>query len=147
MRRAFVGVLAIALAVACSTASSASTTFLPSQGNMGSAPVDISCQPYGYAPVRISFSFPPGPVSASIAEQTAVELYRACLRGAVTIADLTSTVHADLGSRNGPNAGQSVWLVEISAQIVPASFSDGYHEYFVIEVNQATGVPTVIAYG
>lgn len=107
----------------------------------------ISCQPFGYTPAPIPFSFAPGRVTASAAEQTAVALFRACLLPTATISDLTSSSVAATGSPHGPNAGQAVWRVQVDATITDASTGEGHQSHFVIEVNEATGVPTVVAYG
>ena len=107
----------------------------------------VSCQPYGYSPAPVAFSFAPGPVTSSSAERTAVALFRSC--GAsdltTTISGLTSSVSPATGARLGPNAGQSVWLVQIDATATDQGGS--YQSHYLIEVNQATGVPTVIGYG
>jgi hypothetical protein len=110
------------------------------------SPVAISCQPYGYTPAPISLSFPPGPVTASAAEQTAVALFRSC-QGPSSVTALTSSSKASTGLKTGPNAGQAVWLVQVDATITEASPGASYGSHFLIEVNQTTGVPTVIAYG
>jgi hypothetical protein len=112
---------------------------------------EISCQPYGYGPVPIFLTFVPGPVTADSAEQTAVSLIRSCAATpdsssiTTTIADLTSTVQADTGAPFGPNSGQAVWLVEI--QTMGTVNGDSYRAHYLVEVNQATGVPTLMAYG
>lgn len=74
--------------------------------------VMASCQPYGYSPAPIEFSFTPGPVTSSSAEQTAVALFRACgatpstiSEPTVTITELTSSSKAASGMPSGPNAG------------------------------------------
>jgi len=110
-------------------------------------PAPISCQPYDDTPTLIAFSFPAGPVTSSSAEQTAVALFRACAQfPGHEISNLTSTSKAATGAPNGPNDGQSVWLVFIGAKITEST-GTSYGSHFQIEVNQATGVPTVIAYG
>jgi hypothetical protein len=106
-----------------------------------------SCQPLGYSPAPVPFSFPPGPVSSATAEQTAVALFRACELPNVT--ELTSNAVAATGTSGGPNAGRPVWRVQVDATVTPSDQSpgEGYRSHFLIEVNQATGVPTLIAYG
>jgi len=109
----------------------------------------ISCQPYGYTPVPVSFSFTPGPVSSMAAEQTALALHRACSAPAASgeptsaIVDITTSSRAAMGNPSGPNAGQQVWLVQIDATLrdQPAQT----HSW--TEVNQASGAPTIIALG
>jgi hypothetical protein len=132
MRRFWV-VLAIALLLGCAS------------GPSGSAAA-ISCQPYGYTPAPIAFSFPPGPVASSVAEQTAVALFRSCHEPS-SITALTSSSKAKTGIKVGPNAGQAVWLVQVDATITDASPGSSYQSHFLIEVNQTTGVPTVVGYG
>ena len=111
-------------------------------------PTDISCQPYGYSPAPITFSFAPGPVTASVAEQTAVALFESCSASdaATTITDLTSTVGAAAGAP-GPNAGQDVWLVKVDATVADSFSGATYPSHFLIEVNQGTGIPTIVGYG
>jgi hypothetical protein len=46
----------------------------------------------------------------------------------------------------GPNAGEAVWLVQVDATITEPG-GTSYESHLVIEVNQATGVPTVIGIG
>lgn len=115
-------------------------------GPASPAPGVVSCQPYGYSPAPIAFTFAPGPVTSSSAEQTAVALFRSCGASAPasTISDLRSSVSSATGGP-GPNAGQPVWLVQIDATSTDPGASYGSH--YLVEVNQATGVPTLIAYG
>ncbi len=114
-------------------------------------PAQVSCQPYGYSPAPITFSFASGPMSAGSAEQTAVALIRSCAATpdassiTVTITDLTSSVKEGTGEPRGPNAGQPVWLVQIDAR--EAVRGGTYPAHYWVEVNQATGVPTLVAYG
>jgi len=115
----------------------------PSPKPMESGPVAISCQPYGYNPAPIAFSFRAGPVTGAEAEETAVALFRAC--ELPTITNLTSSSRAGTG-RGSPNDGQAVWWVEVGATIAVPS-SEGYQAHWLVEVNQATGFPTLIAYG
>jgi hypothetical protein len=132
MRRLWV-LLPIALLLGCTSAPN------------GSA-VAISCQPYGYTSAPIAFSFPPGPVASSVAEQTAVALFRSCHEPS-SITALTSSNKASTGIKVGPNAEQAVWLVQVDATITEPSPGSSYQSHFLIEVNQTTGVPTVVAYG
>jgi hypothetical protein len=131
-------VVSLALLVGCAS---------PSPSPARPASDVISCQPFGYTPAPIAFSFPPGPVAASEAELTAVALFRACQLP--TVRDVTFSSRAATGTRAGPNDGQGVWLVEVSATVpVPSAEGGGsYQSHVLIEVNQATGIPTVIAYG
>ena len=63
-----------------------------------------------------------------------------------TITDLTSSVKAATGGPTSPNAGQPVWEVQIDTM---ESIKGGaaYPAHYWIEVNQATGVPTLTGYG
>jgi hypothetical protein len=100
----------------------------------------VSCQPIDSSPRPIAFSFAPGNVTSSVAEQTAAALFRACQNpGSVT--DLTSSSKATTGVKLGPNAGQAVWLVQVDATVAGAA---SVRVAYLIEVNQATGVPTII---
>jgi hypothetical protein len=107
----------------------------------------ISCQPFGYTPAPIAFSFASGPVTSSAAEQTAVALFRACVLPTSTITELMSSSVAATGTPTGPNAGQPVWRVQVDATVNEPSPGGVYQSHFWIEVSQATGVPTVVAYG
>ena len=115
-------------------------------GPAGQPVGSVSCQPFGYTPAPIAFSFAPGSVDASRAEETAVALYRACHGSAGTVSNLTSSTSSATGSFGGPNAGQSVWQVQVSATVTDPSGAT-YQSHYWIEVNQSTGVPTLIAYG
>ena len=110
-------------------------------------PIAISCQPYGYTPAPIAFSFAPGPVTSSAAEQTAVALFRSCELPGTTFTDLTSSSKATTGMRGGPNDGQAVWLVEVDATVTEPMPNATYYSHFLFEVNQATGIPTVVGNG
>ena len=132
MRRIWV-LLSLALAIGCTT------TPNPFSGA-------ISCQPYGYTPAPVAFSFPPGPVTSAAAEQTAVALIRTCQDDGATILDLTSSPESATGQPSGPNGGQPVWRVRVDATIRDPSGA-GYQSHWWIEVNQATGIPTLVAYG
>jgi hypothetical protein len=120
-----------------------------SAGCMSPVQTMISCQPYGYAPVPVSFSFTLGPVSSMAAEQTALALFRACSAPAASgeptaaITDIRASSQAAVGEPSGPNAGQRVWLVQIDVTLRdnPAQV----HSW--TEVNQASGVPTIVALG
>ena len=135
MRRASLWILLlVALPLGCTT------TQLP-------ASRPISCQPAGYTPAPISLSFAPGPVTSVVAQQTAVALFRACMLPTTTITELTSDSVAATGSPRSPNAGQPVWRVQVDATVSEPSQGAVYRSHFWIEVLQATGAPTVIAYG
>lgn len=79
----------------------------------------------------------------------AVALFRACAahttNGEPTapITNISTNVEAATGQPSGPNAGQPVWLVQIDVTLKdnPAQT----HSW--TEVNQATGVPTIVALG
>lgn len=102
--------------------------------------IPVSCQPIDSSPRPIALSFAPGNVTSSVAEQTAAALFRACQNpGSVT--DLTSSSKATTGVQLGPNAGQAVWLIEVDATVAAAA---ALRVAYLIEVNQATGVPTII---
>jgi hypothetical protein len=136
--RQLVGVLLLVFGCAsCAAPAATPTRSSPAAGV-------ISCQPYGYTPAPIAFSFPPGPVTASAAEETAVALFHACEASPIT--GLTSSSSATTGIKVGPNHGQAVWLVRVDATITESS-GTSYQSHFLIEVNQATGLPTVTAYG
>lgn len=111
----------------------------------GMDPVLISCQPYGYTAAPIAFSFPRDRLTSAVAEQTAVALYRGCSSSSETIMKLTANTEAGIGTPGGPNAGQPVWAVKIEATVAVRGGS--YLSAYWVEVNQTTGVPTVIAYG
>ena len=115
-----------------------------------SGPAQLSCQPYGSSPVPIALSFAPGPATAASAEQTAVALIRSCAATPDSssidqIASLASNVKGGTGEPSGPNAGQAVWLVQIDT--TEAVKGGTYQAHYWVEVNQATGVPTLVAYG
>jgi hypothetical protein len=109
----------------------------------------ISCQPFGYPPAPVDFPVTPGPITAAAAEQTALALFHACaaggLDGAPTaeITSIDTDVQSGTGGPNGPNAGQPVWTVQIDVTLRdnPAQ----HHSW--TEVNQATGVPTIVGLG
>jgi hypothetical protein len=107
----------------------------------------ISCQPYGYTPAPVTFSFPPGPLTSAAAEQTAVAFFRACGDPASTITEVTSTSDQAAGQLGGPNAGEAVWRVKVDATISAPAPGAVYISHWIIEVNQTTGKPTVVAYG
>lgn len=115
-------------------------------------PAKVSCQPFGYEPVLITFAYPTGLTTAPGAEQTAVGMLRACASTpdesgvSVTITDLTSSVKAGMGGPNSPNAGQSVWEVQIDT-MESVNGGAAYAAHYWIEVNQASGIPTLVAYG
>ncbi len=150
MGRPLVLLLLVLLAGCASPSGSAPA--LSSVPKSSSAPAQVSCQPYGYAPVLITFGYAAGPTTSAAAEQTAVAMLRACAATpdessvTVTITDLTSSVKAGSGGPMSPNAGQPVWAVQIDTT---ESVKGGaaYSAHYWIEVNQSTGVPTLIAYG
>jgi hypothetical protein len=111
-------------------------------------PAQVSCLPDGYSPAPITFSFAPGPATAASAEQTAIALIRSChaTLDSSSITNLTSNVEEGTGRRKGPNSGQAVWLVEIDMTRTLNGGATG-HQYYWVEVNQSTGVPTLVAYG
>ncbi len=114
-------------------------------------PAHVSCQPYGDSPVPITFDFPRGATTAASAEQTAISLIRSCAATpdasslTITITDLTSNATSSTGDPNRPNAGQTVWLVQIDTTETVAGGT--YQAHYLVDVNQGTGVPTLIAYG
>jgi hypothetical protein len=63
------------------------------------------------------------------------------------ITGLTSASEAATGTPSGPNAGQPVWRVRVDATVTLASPGGEFESHFLIEVNQATGAPTVVGYG
>jgi hypothetical protein len=124
---------------------------MSSMPELSSAPTQVSCQPYGYSPVLITFAYATGPTTATAAEQAAVAMLRSCAATpdeslvTVTITDLTSSVKAGTGGPMSPNAGQPVWQVQIDT--MEGVKGGAYPAHYLVEVNQATGVPTLIAYG
>ena len=144
MKRIALVVASPIVLVACTappTLAPTASSSVPSQ-----PPGTVSCQPYSYTPAPIPFSFDPGPVTAAVAETTAVNLFRSCQQP-TTITDLTSTTTDTVGLKDGPNAGQAVWLVQVDATVAEPSPGAIYRSHFLIEVNQATGIPMVRAYG
>ena len=107
----------------------------------------ISCQPAAFSPVPVAFSFAPGPVTSTAAEQTAVALLDTCeATGGKAVSDVkTSSIEA-VGTPTGPNDGEDVWLVHIDATVneTPVRF---YHLYWLVEVNKASDIPTVVDNG
>ena len=108
-------------------------------------PTAISCQPYGYTPAPVDLSIARGPVTAAQAEETALALFRACSDPQSAIERVDVAAEPGTGVRVGPNAGQAVWLVRVDATVAAGGSSYGSH--VLIEVNQATGVPTVVGQG
>jgi hypothetical protein len=110
---------------------------------------EISCQPLGYPEALVHFSFISGPIDQAGAEARARALSDACAApqesGGPTahVATTTVTSKADTGGLGGPNRGQAVWAVQIDLEIADSPA----HSYMRIEVNQRTGVPTVMALG
>ena len=128
-------------------------TLLAGCANTTSAgPAQVSCQPYGYSPAPITFSFEPGTATAATAQQTAVALIRSCAATpdsssiTITITDLASTVKDGTGEPPGPNSGQAVWLVQIDTTEKTPN-GGAYTAHYLVEVSQSTGIPTLVAYG
>jgi hypothetical protein len=105
--------------------------------------IPVSCQPIDSSPRPIAFSFAPGNVTSSVAEQTAAALFRACHQPS-SVTDLTSSSKATTGMKLGPNAGQAVWLIQVDATVAPPSGGVALRVGYRIEVNQTTGVPIII---
>ena len=143
--------LLVAVLAGCAGRQNATPTTSSDPG-APAVPAKVSCQPFGYEPVLITFAFPTGPATAVGAEQTAVVMLRACAATpdesgvSVTITALTSTVNGGMGGPKSPNAGQAVWEVKIDT-MESVKGGDAYPAHYWIEVNQATGIPTLIAYG
>jgi hypothetical protein len=121
--------------------------FAGCQTTAGIAPGQVSCQPVGMDPAPVAFVFLPGPATAASAEQTALGMIRACAssqwKDAIDSTSLTSTVEAGTAELPGPNKGSDVWLVRVDAK-----WKDGVVEsHYLIEVNKATGVPTLVGVG
>ena len=107
----------------------------------------ISCQPSAFSPAPVAFSFAPGPVTSSVAEQTAVALLDTCeASGGKAISDVKKSSAEATGRPTGPNDGQSVWLVHIDATVNETAVRF-YHIYWLVEVNKASGIPTVVDNG
>jgi hypothetical protein len=134
MRSHLAGLIAMGLVSGCTG------TPIPSSGPR-------SCQPFGYTPAPIAFSFEPGPVSSSAAEDAAVALFRGCQVPGAEITGLISSSADGTGSPSGPNAGQAVWRVQVDATVSEGSPNSTHRSHFLIEVNQASGMPTIIGYG
>lgn len=84
-------------------------------------------------------------IDQATAEQIAVDLFRSCEQGA-TITELIAS--ETQGPGHGPNAGRRVWYVRVSARIAPPTNpGQVYDAHFVIEVDPATGIPTVTGQG
>ena len=49
------------------------------------------------------------------------------------------------GEPSGPNSGRAVWLVQVDT--TEAVKGGTYQAHYWIEVNEASGVPTLVAYG
>jgi len=105
--------------------------------------VPVSCQPIDSSPRPIAFSFAPGNVTSSMAEQSAAALFRACHQPS-SVTDLTSSSKPTTGVKLGPNAGQAVWLIQVDATVAPPSGGAALRVGYLIEVNQTTGVPIII---
>ena len=111
----------------------------------------VSCQPFGSPDVPITVTFASGPVTAEVAQATAIAMLRSCAATpdengvTVTIAELSSSVKAGVGGRMSPNAGQPVWVVDLDT--TEGVKADQWHAYYSIEVNMATGLPTLMAIG
>jgi hypothetical protein len=106
----------------------------------------VSCQPVGYSPAPIPLSFAAGPVSSSAAEATATYYVQQCAAPMV-IAKVTATSKAAVGLPSGPNAGQTVWLVQVDGMEGDGSSGGTYAVHFLIEVNESSGAPTLIGLG
>lgn len=128
---------------ACSTAP---TMIIPASS------VTVSCQPFGYAPAPVTLQLPGGVLDAKVAEAIAVSMVRTCAatpdeNGTTTRIDtLGHSVGDGTGNPTGPNAGQPVWTVKIDTT-ESVGGGEGWNAHYWIEVNKATGVPTLIAYG
>lgn len=109
-------------------------------------PVAISCQPSGASPAPAAFSVIPAPATAAAAEQTAIAMVRAC-ELPKTVTDLSSSSKPATGVQQGPNGGQAIWLVQVDVTVVEASPGATYQAHFLVEVNQASGVPTIVGQG
>ena len=133
LQRGVLGVV-IVLVAACSSPAS-------------NAPLGVSCQPVGASAAPIQLPFGPGPVTSATAEQTAVALFRACAHGSALITNLTSGSVSATGMTIGPNAGDPVWLVQVDATITEPAPGSAYQSHVLIEVNQATGRPTIVGQG
>jgi hypothetical protein len=86
-------------------------------------------------------------VSQAAAEEIGAALFRACHLPSDTVSELVTSSESTTGTPRGPNAGQGVWLVEVDAQISEPSPGAAYASHFLIEVNQATGIPTIVGLG
>jgi len=143
--------LLVAVLAGCAGRQNATPTTSSDPG-APAVPAKVSCQPFGYEPVLVTFAYPTGPATAEVGGQTAVGMLRACASTpdasgvSVTITHLTSSVNAGTGGPKSPNAGQSVWEVKIDT-MESVRGGDPYPAHYWIEVNQATGIPTLIAYG
>ena len=129
MRHAWIALSLVAL-VGCS--------LLPNANPL--PPGTVSCQPDGYTPAPVLFSFAAGPVTSAAAESTAEAMVRRCMAGGPAITGLTTKSTSEQGVRTGPNEGQTVWLVRVDTTGVCSC-------HYLIEVNQLTGVPTMIGLG
>ena len=107
----------------------------------------VSCQPVGSEPALVPLAFPAGALTAAVAEQTATALFRACELQGATITNLSAVATPSTGMRLGPNAGQVVWRVQVDATVTEPTSGTRYASHFLIEVNEATGVPTIVALG
>lgn len=144
MRSQLIAVVLLAALVGCSTSTSPSGS--PSGANNPTSDA-ISCQPSAFSPAPVAFSFAPGPVTSSVAEQTAVALLGTCeASGGKAISDVKKSSAEATGRRTGPNDGQSVWLVHIDATVNETA-GGFYHLYWLVEVNESSGVPTVVDNG
>ena len=119
----------------------------PSIRIRGSKPGRYRClvQPIGYTPAPVDFSIFPGSKAQSEAESIARDFLLACGRPISSSEQVTTSSRSENGDPNGPNAGQKVWLVRVDVEIAdPSSAQITVHD--LIEINAATGVPTLIAY-
>jgi hypothetical protein len=58
---------------------------------------------------------------------------------------MASSVRDGIGEPRGPNAGRPVWAVQVDTTETVRDPS--WQAHYWIEVNKATGVPTLTAYG
>ena len=82
------------------------------------------------------------PVTAATATQFAIALFE-YLAHDESIAGPTSCNPA-VGEAGTPNAGTSIWRVELPAAVLTRSSRETRRTLWVIELNQATGYPTVV---
>ena len=115
--------------------------------NASPTPPTLSCQPYGATPEPVAIPYAPGPVTQAVAEQSATTLFRACVSRGGTLTGVMAGSVTSTGMRQGPNQVQPVWLVQVDATVNEPPPGASYQAHFLIEVNQATGVPTIVGQG